>query len=121
MLSLDVTTRAMMALTHHHVIDDGRTLFSLLNYDVESAAMSFQLFDEQLKLKFELRSGMFSLTCHAGNFVCAVRRVGRLLDRLAASGDLRRPVLDAIRLERKKKRAFFESFLEPRNAIEHID
>jgi hypothetical protein len=59
---------------------------------------------------------------HASCFVCAARRVGRILKRLASSRDFfSPPIRDVIKLEWKKKRAFFESLVIPRNVIEHID
>ena len=59
---------------------------------------------------------------HATCFVCAVRRVGRLLESMVAYSKCFKPeVAEVIKLEWKKKKTFFDSFIVPRNAIEHID
>ena len=62
------------------------------------------------------------LMFHASCLVCAVRRAGRLLEALSRQRSLfKQPVADLINLEWRKKRAFFDRFVAPRDAIEHID
>ena len=67
-------------------------------------------------------ANIFPMIYHASCFVCAVRRAGRLLESLSRNSACFGPsVAQVIRLEWRKKKAFFDSFIQPRNAIEHID
>ena len=66
-----------------------------------------------------LRRQMFY---HAKNFVCGMRRVGRLLEDLSANRSIfPQPVADTIQLAWRKRRTMFNKYTDPRNAIEHID
>lgn len=59
---------------------------------------------------------------HAKSFVCAMRRAGRMFEALSAHrSSLPGMVADAIQVEWRKKKTMFDSYVEPRNAIEHID
>ena len=94
--------------------------FSLLNHDINGAVISYGLF-EQLKLSGG-PADIAAMMYHGSCFVCCVRRVGRLLEAFSENEiGFPQHVLVAIKLEQKKKRAFFKSFIDPRNAIEHID
>lgn len=116
---LDLPMRAIMALARHN---EGEALkrFALLNGDVEGACLSFHAFEELKATRMPVNSA--ALMYHASCFICAVRRAGRLLESLSAHHTcFRHPVAEVVRLEWKKKRSFFQSFVNPRNAIEHID
>ena len=55
-------------------------------------------------------------------FVSSMRRVGRLLESLSTNRTIfPSEIADAIRLVWRKHRAFFLAYVDPRNAIEHID
>lgn len=55
-------------------------------------------------------------------FVCAMRRLGRLLESMAANRSVFPPrVANAVQLAWKKHRSFLRTYQDPRNAIEHID
>lgn len=59
---------------------------------------------------------------HASNFVCAMRRAGRGLESLSKNRtSFTGPVAKKISLAWRKKKAMFDSYINPRNAIEHID
>lgn len=118
-MDIDRPGRAMMCLTRHNALE-GLKRFDLFNQDVEGAALSFGLF-QQLRRTSDPRSNG-AMMYHASCFVCAARRVGRLLESMACNRTcFRPPVADFIRDEWRKKRAFYQTFVEPRNAIEHID
>ncbi len=67
-----------------------------------------------------------SLTSHsilhyAKSFICAMRRIGRVLESLSEKRAIfPPPVAQIIRLTWRKKRTMFENYREPRDAIEHI-
>ena len=116
---LDIPTRALLSLAHHNAIDALKR-FVLFNGDVEGAILSFRLFDE-LKVLLNPTKNV-AMMYHASCFICAVRRASRLLESLSNNGTcFRDPVAKVVRLEWRKKRAFFEKFRKPRDAIEHID
>jgi hypothetical protein len=94
--------------------------FTLFLSDIEGASLSFRLFSHLKAIKSPENIG--DMTYHATCYVCAVRRAGRLLESLSRHRScFRDSVAEVVQLEYKKKRAFFQSFVEPRNAIEHID
>ena len=68
-------------------------------------------------------TGEIPLMLHyASNFVCAMRRVGRGLESLSKNrASFAKPVAEKISLVWRKKKAMFDSYTNPRNAIEHID
>ena len=118
-ITLDLPTRALLSLAHHNA-QDALKRFVLLNGDVEGATLSFRLFEDLRQLRDPAHNT--AIMYHASCFICAVRRVGRLLKSLSDNRTcFRDPVAEVVRLEWRKKRAFFESFVDPRNAIEHID
>lgn len=111
---------------------DGFRRFLLFQCDVESTEIAFKLFrtascQELAQFKKRHRAAVKNPTIgvmrhHASCFVCAARRVGRLLEALCSNPcPFNTGASSAIKLEWKKKRAFFEKFVDPRNEIEHID
>lgn len=59
---------------------------------------------------------------YAKSYICAMRRVGRLFEDLSSNRSLFvDTVSDVIKLVWKKKCSMFNSFIYPRNFIEHID
>jgi hypothetical protein len=115
----DLPTRAILALAHHEAREAIKR-FSLFNHDVEGAILSFCLYDQSRAGPDPSRNT--AIMYHASCFVCAATRVGRLLESLAAGDSpFSAPVRNVARLEWQKKKAFFMEFIEPRNAIEHID
>ena len=134
MTVIDGPTQAIMRLAARG--DEHREAvkrFVLYNNDVEGCLISYQISQGLTAALFQMipssdcvpervaRCNAASLY-HATCFVCAARRVGRLLESLASHRScFADEVSQAIRLEWRKKRSFFESLIEPRNAIEHID
>ena len=95
-------------------------LLTVFHSDVDGAIMSHQLFC-QARDERDPRQNAATMY-HASCFVCAVRRVGRILEAMVANRHVfPEPVGDAVQLEWRKKRAFFGSFVDSRNAVEHID
>ena len=95
-------------------------LYTLFNNDVNGARISFSHF---LRANADLDPMMNQeVIYHASCFVCAGRRVSRLLEAMSKhSACFDDQVAECIRLEWRKKRTFFKSFEPARNAIEHID
>jgi len=95
----------------------------LLEEDVLSAEISFAEYAALAQnlgqlAKDELAEANYRLMHFAKSFITAVRRVWWVLE--TADVSLFPPVVaDAIKLERKKKKSFFEAYIEPRNAVEH--
>jgi len=95
----------------------------LLEEDVTSAEISFREYARIAPVLNELTGSQLvqanGRAMHfAKSFVSATRRVWWVLE----TCDLKLfpgPVAKTIKLERKKKKAFFEAYIEPRNAVEH--
>jgi hypothetical protein len=116
---LDLPTRAIVALAHHNQ-QEALKRFTLFNGDVEGTCLAFRAFDNLKATRMPTNN--IALMYHASCFVCAVRRAGRLLKALSANPPcFRKPVAEVVRLQWRMKRAFFQSFVDARNAIEHID
>ena len=97
-------------------------LIFLLGSDVDNASISFGLFEAERSKTFKEELNIRELMNHASCFVCAVRRVGRLFEKLVSQRScLTQTVAKEIQLEWHKKKSFYDSFIDPRNAIEHID
>ncbi len=63
----------------------------------------------------------YSILHYAKSFICAMRRIGRILEALSADRTIfPQPVAADIKLTWRKKQAMFESYRIPRDAIEHI-
>lgn len=103
----------------------------LLDSDVQSVQFAFEAYQRE-RARIEAAAAMpdrdinkaalAAILHHAKVFVCAVRRVGRLGKALSSSRYLfEGSVGEAIRIAWKKKRKFFQQYIGPRNAIEHID
>ncbi len=62
---------------------------------------------------------------NARTFVCAIRRIGRLLQAFSSlstgPGDLPASAVGLVRSIWKKKKSFLETYVGPRNVIEHVD
>lgn len=127
-------SRNAIWLLNFHQEKEAVRLFQTFCRDIDGTIISFQLFNQLYKdllnqpepdnieelLKQPIRAT--EITYHASSFVCAVRRVERLLTLLHKRRQcFRESVREAITSERKKKRLFFEAFTKPRDAIEHID
>lgn len=94
----------------------------LLGMDVENAAIAFRLFETSKAVPWSHGASNREIMHHAACFVCAVRRVGRLLETINRNRSCLMPtVAEVVKLEWRKKKSFFDSFIQPRNAIEHID
>ena len=118
-MGFDEPMRAVLGLTQAEASDAARR-FSLYNSDVEGALESHKQFIRIRDRMDPAENGL--LMFYASMFVCAVRRTGRLLESLSSARTIFRPdTAETIRLEWRKKRTFYEAFVEPRNAIEHID
>lgn len=119
-MNLDLPTRAIMSLAYH-TETDALKRFTLFNGDVEGAGLSFRLFNE-LRAVCNHPSHCAAIMYHGSCFVCAVRRAGRLLESLSANRNcFHASVAKVVCRTWKQKRAFFQSFAKPRNAIEHTD
>ena len=122
---LDEHTEASVRL-HFANPEDPRAwiIFHLYMHDVQGTVASFNLFNSLLSA---LDPGRLpEMMYHASCFICAARRVGRMLETMAKNGPknghwFAPPVAKVIKLEWRKRRLFFDSLIEPRNAIEHID
>jgi hypothetical protein len=95
-------------------------LFLQFNNDVIGAEVAHQnLREAQQQARW---TGNEVMMFHASTVVCTIRRVGRMLEHMVAKGSLFKPdTANEIKLEWRKKKSFFENFIEPRNAIEHIN
>ena len=99
----------------------------LLDQDVASVQFSFTDYQHSKKEVLGENNGEFSLLAHtkmfhsAKVFVSAVRRVGRLVEATSANRNVFGAAADDIKLAWRKKKAAFDKYIEPRNAIEHID
>jgi len=118
-MTSDLATKAIISLACRNHSDEVKW-FTLFHRDVEGAEASFELFERLRLPPNPANNGM--MMYHASCFVCAVRRAGRLL-KLPSERRTRfcEPVARAVKLEWKKRHAYFESFKRPRDAIEHID
>lgn len=99
----------------------------LLDQDVASVQLSFADYENSKK---ELIGDFNALTRelaqhkifhNAKVFVSAVRRVGRLVEAMSANRNLFGTAANDIKLAWRKKKAEFDKYIDPRNAIEHID
>ncbi|MCH8824187.1 MAG: hypothetical protein IH984_11855 [Planctomycetes bacterium] len=119
-MNLDKVTDAAMRL--NRVEPHLAMLVFLLERDIDNAMLSFGLFEAERSKTFTEKLNIRELMNHASCFVCAVRRVGRLFEKLVSQRSCLTPtVAKAVQLEWRKKKSFFDSFIDPRNAIEHID
>jgi hypothetical protein len=94
----------------------------MLKDDVHSARFAFEDYGKQGVLSNEQRERRFA---HAKNFVCAVRRVGRMVAKIASGGDRglfpNRETSRSLKAICRANREFFENYRIARDAIEHID
>jgi len=102
----------------------------LLDNDIASVQLSYlDYIDAQEKLSNNEEHDMdihyleiTRIFHHAKNFVTSVRRVGRLVESMSANriiyGVVAAPLLQ---IAWRKKKNIFDAYIEPRNAIEHID
>lgn len=119
-MTQDKITDAMMRL--YRVEPKLSILVKLLEMDIYNASISLRLFEAERSKPFFETPTTREIMFHASCFVCTVRRVGRLLENLVSQLSCLDPaVAKAVKLEWRKKKSFFDSFIEPRNAIEHID
>ena len=101
---------------------EAATLLILLDRDVRNASIAFQLFETSKASFLSRRNYIPEMMHHASCFVCAVRRVARLLETLSSKRPGLKPtVAKVVKIEWRKKKSFFDSFIDPRDAIEHID
>ena len=111
---------------------EGRARLHLLDQDVQSAQIALHLYRRARVFSHEhSRSGgrpavhlgaHAAIFHHAKSFVCAMRRVARVMEGLVATRSMYPPsVAEAMRLQWRIRRAMFDSYTDPRNAIEHLD
>src|SRR5438309_967068 len=99
------------------------TWLDALDDDVRSVQIAYDLYARNARrLTPDLRERTLEETNartvhHARCFVSAVRRVGLLFETVNLSA-FPKPVAEVIKLERKKKSAFFKRYVEPRNVSE---
>jgi len=99
----------------------------LLDDDLRSAQISFSDYKRVRNSIFgenPVEDKMFAKQAfhYAKSYICAMRRVGRLFEDLSSNRSLfDDTVSETIKLVWKKKRMMFNSFIDPRNIIEHID
>ncbi len=129
---MDCTPRRADAKTEDRTIEaalrlsrdapEASTLLILLSMDVDNASIALRLFETFKAAAHTDTAAIREMMCHASCFVCAARRVGRLVETISRTRSCLMPkVADVVKQEWSKKKAFFEEFIEPRNAIEHID
>jgi len=107
---------------------------SLLDIDTSSAQISFYEFkrsDELVNMLLlsnlqhteEFYNAVYSRLHHAKTFVTAVRRVGRIGEYISSKKSvfIYADAAAEVKLNWRKKKGFFESYVDARNAIEHID
>ena len=105
---------------------DQRSMMFLLDVDVRSVQIAYHHFN---RLRVSLSSELalpgerdLELFHHAQVYVCAVRRVSRLLEALYRSrGSLDEATAEVIYKVWRSRRAMLESYRDARDAIEHID
>lgn len=103
----------------------------LIDDDLRSAQLAYRDHSDALRVLEELNPTvdmqshlemMAEVFHYAKSFVCAMRRVGRLAEALVAHRSLLgEEAGDEVRIAWRKKKSFFDQYLAPRNAIEHID
>jgi hypothetical protein len=99
---------------------DAVKYFTLYDYDVNGAYISYALYANLRGTINPLDNT--EIMYHASCFVTAVHRVSRMHELMVSKKNLfEDPIANTIKLEWNKKRKFYESFKDPRNAIEHID
>ena len=92
----------------------------LLDEDIRSVHIALS---DYLSAREHLAEGRTEEVIHYGkSFVCAMRRVGHLLESLSVRKSIfPNPVADTIKVTWRKKKAMFDTYINARNAIEHID
>ncbi len=101
---------------------EAATHLMLLSMDVDNATIAFRLFETSNAAVWSHGDSNREIMYHASCFVCAVRRVGRLLETMVSNKSSLLPaVAKDVTQEWRKKKSFFDSFIDPRDAIEHID
>jgi len=95
----------------------------LLRQDLQSLKFALDDFDAaRARLGKRDDEAFNQLFHHAKVFVCAMRRFARLLHAAhRARNEYPVNVAQALDLQWKSNRAFFDGYTRPRNAIEHID
>ena len=113
--------RASIKLFAHN--PDAGMLRYLLEADIVGASTSFEAF-EGLRQQFLTKPPQSNsiMMYHAKCYICAVRRVARILERMVSNRSLfPEEVRMEIKTQWKRKKSFLEKFRESRDAIEHID
>jgi hypothetical protein len=101
----------------------------LLDYDIESALVSLKDYrsaqnqlNQLTQTQADVQVPLIHLQHYAKSFVCAMRRAGRVLESLSANRSIYpKPVANTVKRVWGKKKSMFDSYIDPRNAIEHIN
>lgn len=74
-----------------------------------------------IALEYTHSNTLHSIFHYAKSFICAMRRIGRVLEYLSRDSRIfPKPVTETIKLTWKKKRSMFYGYKDPRDAIEHV-
>ncbi len=95
----------------------------LLDQEVQSLQLSYSAYKTtRARLESERPADVIPELLHQAKvFVCAMRRFARLVETLAAGRSPFPGAQPEIKLAWKKKLSFLNTYIDPRNAIEHID
>ena len=100
----------------------------LLIFDQEVIAVQLSYFDYINSIGKSMANGgginkiaQANVFHQAKIFVSSVRRVGRLAESMSANSNIFGDASSSIKTAWRKKKSRFDSYIEPRNAIEHID
>ena len=101
---------------------------TILDYDILSAQIAIDDFRRTKAVLNscdpgdELAIAIGRAIHHAKGFVCAMRRIARVLEFMSSTrGVFPEPVATVVKSVWRKKKTMFESYITARDAIEHID
>jgi hypothetical protein len=98
----------------------------LFDLDLQSAQLAFVAYSRVMARvpsnKVGLKTHLAELFHHAKTYVCAMRRVARMLEAMYSTrAKMPESLAQAVKLAWRKHKAKLDQFTDPRNAIEHID
>jgi hypothetical protein len=114
-------------LTEGKVFGEASMRLMLLDQDVASVQIAYVDYCESKERLFGPKNTEIDKLAqarvfhNAKVFVSSVRRVGRLAESMSANRAIFGSAAKEMQLAWRKKKASFDAYIEPRNAIEHID
>lgn len=111
------TRMSQMQLPLRHRLTDAQLrILQLLNQDLSSIEISYNLFAETRAFPDTVRASFHHAKCYIG----ALKRFHRLMTSLGRDG-WPRPVAQVIKQLVKRDESLLDAYTEARNAIEHVD